>query len=380
MKKIFFYILFLIHAIACREAAKETDAGTGDTAQNEVLTLTAAQASRANLTSGPMELKKLSRHLRVNGIIDVPPQNMITISFPPGGYLQSTRLLPGMHIRKGEVIATMQDSKLIQLQQDYLSARIRDNQLAADYRRQQELNRDKSSSDKALQEAEALWRSNKVLVKSLGEQLLLAGFDPQTLNEDNISRSVALRSPIDGFVASVKVNTGAYINPGDVLFELVDPDDIHLNLTVFEKDIQYLGIGQKVKAWSNTHPERYYQCDIILIGKELDEHRSVEVHCHFDKYNHDLLPGMFMNAEIEVEEQEVNVLPEEAVVNYRDRDYVFVDQGNYQYRLTEVKTGLKENGYVEVQLRDKQKPESGKYITRNAYTLLMQLMNTGEEE
>lgn len=385
MKHFIPYILILLLSSSCSHTS-EQEVPVAHSAEPVEITLTPAQADKAALQSEVPSLRKLSRRLRVNGLIDVPPQNMISVSFPPGGYLQSTRLLPGMHIRKGEVIATMQDSKLIQLQQDYLSARIRDRQLEADYRRQQELNRDKSSSDKALQEAETQWRSNKVNVKSLSEQLLLAGFDPASLNEETISRSVALRSPIDGYVATVKVNTGAYINPGDVLFELVDPDDIHLNMTVFEKDVAFLKIGQKVKTWSNTRPDVVYPCEVILVGKELDDHRSVEVHCHFEKYDHSLIPGMFMNAEITVEEQELIALPEEAIVKHADRDYVFEDMGNYRYRLTEVSAGLSENGFAGIQFRDTGRSASTsealrrRFVTKNAYTLLMQLKNTGEEE
>ncbi|MBL0098574.1 MAG: efflux RND transporter periplasmic adaptor subunit [Bacteroidetes bacterium] len=85
------------------------------------------------------------------------------------------------------------------------------------------------------QEAEAVFKSNKVLIRSLSEQLKLAGINPEGLTDDNISRSVAIRSPIDGYVAVVKVNVGAFVNPSDVLFELVDPKDIHLNMTIFEK-------------------------------------------------------------------------------------------------------------------------------------------------
>jgi cobalt-zinc-cadmium efflux system membrane fusion protein len=387
MKKFIPHILILLLSSSCNNSS-EHDAPAAPSAEPTEITLTPAQANKALLQSDYLSLRKLSRHLRVNGVIDVPPQNMISISFPPGGYLQSTRLLPGMHIRKGEVIAIMQESKLIQLQQDYLSALIRDRQLEADYRRQQELNRDKTSSDKSLQEAETQWRSNKVNVKSLSEQLLLAGFDPASIHEENISRSVALRSPIDGYVATVKVNTGAYINPGDVLFELVDPDDIHLNMTVFEKDVAFLRIGQKVRTWSNSRPDIIFNCEIILVGKELDDHRSVEVHCHFDKYDHSLIPGMFMNAEIEVEEQELISLPEDAIVKHRDRDYIFEDLGNYRYRLTEVGVGLQENGFAGIHLMNTDKPVSDaknkylkrRFVVKNAYTLLMQLKNTGEEE
>lgn len=340
--------------------------------------LTPAQIKTAGIVSGGIEHRNISSLLHVNGVIDVPPQNMIAVTFPPGGYLKSTKLLPGMHIRKGEELAVLEDPGLIRLQQEYLTALINGRQLEAEYRRQQELNQSKTSSDKQFQEAESLWRKNQVSIRSLSEQLQLAGINPDQLNENNISRSVTLRSPIDGYVTTVKVNIGTFVNPSDILFELVDPRDIHLNMTVFEKDIRYLAIGQKVLAWTNSEPESKHKCEIILVGKELDEHRSVEVHCHFEDYDKELLPGMFMNASIQVNQQQVTAVPEEAIVTWQNKSWVFEEQHGNVYTMIPVRTGMKESGYIEVQ------PEEGKMLPeriaiKGAYTLLMQLMNKSEE-
>jgi len=63
-------------------------------------------------------------------------------------------------------------------------------------------------------------------------------------------------SPINGFVSTVNVNIGKYVTASDVLFELVNPTDIHLALTVYEKDLNRLFIGQKLAAYSNNQPEK----------------------------------------------------------------------------------------------------------------------------
>ncbi len=78
----------------------------------------------------------LNTELVVNGTVDVPPQNMVSVSFPLGGYLKSTDLLPGMHVSKGQVIAWIEDPVLVQLQQDYLVAGARLQYLEKEYERQ----------------------------------------------------------------------------------------------------------------------------------------------------------------------------------------------------------------------------------------------------
>lgn len=372
------YIILILLLLQACNADKETSSGTEVSKATHLTSLTAEQIKRSGIEIASIDKRDLSSLLQVSGIIDVPPQNMISVTFPPGGYLKSTKLLPGMHIRKGDELAIMEDRGLIQLQQEYLNAAIKGKQLEIEFRRQSELNESKSTSDKQFQEAETAYKINMVTVRSLSEQLRLAGIDPSKLTENNISKSVALRSPIDGFVTNVKVNIGTYVNPSDILFELVDPRDIHLNMTVFEKDIRYLAIGQKVLTWTNSDPEKKQKAEIILIGKELDENRSVEVHCHFKNYDNSLLPGMFMNASIQVNQQNVAAVPEEAIITWQDKPYLFVPENNNFFRMVHIKTGMKQDGYVEVI------PDAGitlpeKIVTKGAYTLLMQLMNKAEE-
>lgn len=376
--KIYHLLILTLLFTSCGSDKTENKQEETTNSNTFTATLTPEQIKRAGIETGSIERRDISSLLQVNGVIDVPPQNMIAITFPPGGYLKSTKLLPGMHIRKGEDLAVMEDPGLIRLQQEYLTAQVKNRQLEAEYKRQQDLNKNKSTSDKQLEESEAAYKTNLIALRSLSEQLQLAGIQPGQLNENNISRSVTLRSPIDGYVTSVKVNIGTFVNPSDILFELVDPRDIHLNMTVFEKDIRYLAIGQKVLAWTNSEPENKHKCEIILVGKELDEHRSVEVHCHFENYDKNLLPGMFMNASIQVNQRQVTAVPEEAIVTWQDKSYIFTTTAENSYTMTAIQTGMKENGYQEIQ------PQNGsslpeKIVTKGAYTLLMQLMNKSEE-
>ena len=194
----------------------------------------------AGIVTGKTMRKEISSILKLNGIVDVPPQNMVSISVPLGGYLRSTSLLPGMHVRKGDVIAVMEDQQYIQLQQDYLTAKAKIGFLRNEYERQKDLNSSQASSDKVYQQAEADYKTQQVLIAALAEKLKLAGINVEQLNETNISRSVNIYSPINGYVSQVNINVGKYVTPAEVLFELVNPDDIHLALKVFEKDLDKL--------------------------------------------------------------------------------------------------------------------------------------------
>ncbi|OMP79347.1 hypothetical protein BW716_09620 [[Flexibacter] sp. ATCC 35208] len=66
---------------------------------------------------------------------------MVSVCIPLGGYVKSTGLLPGMHVKKGEIIAVIEDQQYIQLQQDYLTTVAKFNLLEKDYQRQKDLTR-----------------------------------------------------------------------------------------------------------------------------------------------------------------------------------------------------------------------------------------------
>lgn len=374
MKSIFILIISVLFISSCGK--QTTSENTEVKEETTVITLTDAQIKNADIEVGKITEQPISSVLRVNGKIDVPPQNMVSISAQLGGYLKSSQLLPGMKVKKGEVIATMEDQQYIQIQQDYLTTKTKLNYLEKEYNRQKDLNESKATSDKVFQQTEADYQAQRIALKALYEKLKLIGINPETLSESGISRNINIYAPIDGYVTHVNVNIGKYVNPSEVLFELVNPTDIHLALTIFEKDIPKLFIGQKVIAYTNNEPEKKHNCEIILISQHLSDERSVEVHCHFNDYDKTLLPGMYMNAEIEVTSNNVLALPSDAIVNFEGKNYIFIDKGNRSYEFYEVTIGNTENNYTSLENAANLKNKS--IVVKGSYSLLMSLKNKAE--
>jgi len=371
-------LLLTIPFVACSSADKAVEIeASASSIKNEVV-LTAEQVSKAQIVTGELITQKMNTIVTVNGVVDVPPQNMVSVSFPLGGYLKYTKLLPGMHVSRGEIIAQMEDQSLVQLQQDYLVTKAKLEYLEKEYNRQKELNADKVNSDKTLQQVTADYTSQKIMLKGYAEKLRLINISPERLTEEKISRQVALYSPINGYVSKVNVNTGKFVQPTDVLFELINPDDIHAALSIFEKDLGKVSIGQKVKISFVDEPEKEYQGEVILVNRNVDENRTAIAHCHFLSHPKQLLPGMFLNARIQVKEVMVNVLPEGAIVRFENKEYVFTSSGAGNYSLVEVGTGEKDKGMVEIK-SGLEALAGKKIVTANAYSVLGALKNTGDE-
>ncbi len=374
---IIFCAVLLLTACGGQEANNETETEKQPT-DTTIVKLTAAQIKNAGIEVGTPVTADITGTLKLQGAIDVPPQSTVSVSFPLGGYLKSTDLLPGVHVRKGQVLGVLEDMQFIQLQQDYLSARERFSFAEMEFKRQQELNASKASSDKVFQQARAEMQTQRVLMQSLAQKLELIGINPKRLTAGNISKSVNIHSPIDGFVSKVNVNIGKYTSPTDVLFELVNPKDIHLALDVFEKDVNQLSIGQKVIAYNNTEPDKKHHAEIILISKNLNEDRMANVHCHFEDFDASLLPGMFMNAEVEVNNATALTVPEDAVVRWQNKYYVFVSNSNNTFKMTNVEPGNRQND--KQQISGSNISDKTQLVTKNAYALLMKMKNSADEE
>jgi cobalt-zinc-cadmium efflux system membrane fusion protein len=218
-----------------------------------------------------------------------------------------------------------------------------------------------------------------ITVNALKEKLKLIGVNPVVLNENNLSGEVFIKSPINGYVSKVNVNTGKYIQPTETLFELIDPDDIHVALTIFEKDLPAVTKGTSVMVYQPQSPANQYQAEVILVNKGIDEDRTATAHCHFKNFPSNLLPGMLVEGELVVRNKKATVLPDDAVVRFGNGQFIFVLISPNAYQMKPVLTGISAAGKTEV-VSGLENIKPGTIVQHNAYTLLGILKNSGEEE
>jgi cobalt-zinc-cadmium efflux system membrane fusion protein len=361
---------------ASKKAEPKEDATQLETS---LLVLTDAQLKQAELEISSAIIKTLHETIQVNGLVDVPPQNMVSVSFPLGGYLKKTKLLPGMSVKKGEVIALMEDQSYVQLQQDYLIDKVKMEFLTIDLQRQKELSDADATSKKNYQQVLSDYKTSQVMIKGVEEKLRIIGIDPTQLTVANISRSVSLRSPISGFVTKINVNIGKYVNPSDVLFELVNPDDIHAALSFFEKDMPSIKKGMKGTVSLANNPNKKYEVEVLLTTKNINESRTGLVHCHFENASHDLLPGMYLNGSFDLPASPTNILPEESVVRFEGKTYLFIAKDTHHFEMVEVETGTKQAGMITIKESNNIDLIKDKFVSKNTYRLLGMLKNKSEE-
>lgn len=369
-------IFLVIFLFSCENQENINEPITVDENEN-VLNLKDEQLQTFELTSVEIQEKSMSQTLRLNGIVEVTPQNLVSVSSAFGGYLKSTKLQPGLSFKKGEVIAVLENDQFIQLQQEYLTTIAQLKNAEEEYNRQKKLNESKASSDKVFQQAKADYEILKINKKALEEKLRLIHINPAQVSINNLKRSASIYAPFDGFVTQVFVNTGRYISPSDVLFEIINPKNFLLKLKVFEKDISKIKIGQSAKAYTNNNPNEIFHTEISIINKNIGGDRSMNAYASFKGNYSGIFPGMYMNAEILIPENKTFALPEESVLNYQGKNYVFEILDTHNFQLIEIQTGNTSDHWIEI-LNPEQLIQK-KIAQKGAYTLLMALKNTSEE-
>lgn len=379
MKKYIFSFVMIV-MLSCGSKEKGAAEVAKEEAEETIVQLNAEQLKNADIAIGYPVETNMHASIKVNGVVDVPPQGMVSVSFPLGGYLKSSHLLPGMGVKKGEVIAILEDQSYVQLQQDYLMAKAKMEFLSVDLSRQKELSDQDAASKKTYQQASADFKTQQVLIRSLEEKLRIVGIDPEKLSVNTITRTISLRSPINGYVTKVNVNIGKYVNPADVLFELVDPDDIHAALTVFEKDIMHIKKGMKATVSLADRPGKKYEVDVILVTRNVDENRGGLVHCHFENANHELLPGMFLNGSFELDNKKTMAVPSSAVVRYQSKPYLFIAKDSSRFEMMEVEIGVTNEQMIELKTKENIDWKTQRVVLKNAYSLLGKLKNKMEDD
>lgn len=367
-------ITFLLLGCAKKQAADMPSEGSPEAAQVKI---TEQQFKRLGIELGKPTVRIISGVIRANGMLDVPPQNLISISAPLGGFVKKTELLQGMRVKRGQTIVELEHPDYIQLQEDYLMTKNQLEYLELEFKRQEELANEKVSAAKDFQMAKSNYQSSKTKLSGLKAKLNLINIRPSDIESGEIKSTISIVSPISGFVSQVNVNIGMYVSPSTLMFRIVDTDHLHAEVQVFEKDLPKLKIGQTVfLQLANENAER--EADVYLIGKEITPERTVRVHCHLKREDPHLIPGLFFSARIETEKSNVDALPADAVLLFEGKHFVFLEKQPLVFELVEVEKGITENGFTQVTIPVTE--QSKQVVVGGAYFLLGILKNGGDEE
>ncbi len=365
MKTYFFLSLIgLAYLQACTkntDANKKANTSSADSAQTitptGLIRVSAEQFKNLHLGMGNFKEMPLNEEIKANGVVDVPPENMASISLPINGFVKnisSNNALPGRFVTKGTVLATIESIEFIQMQQDYFQAAAHTGFLEKELERQQSLNAEDIGVKKKLQQAESDFKGNQALVKSLEAKLRVLGTNIAALKKGDISATLNVIAPISGYIKATNINTGKSVAPNDVLFEIISKEHLHVELKILEKDAFKIQKGQKVLI-DDTRLGDKVEGTVFLVGQTFEtDTKAINVHVHLtnEQQEQRLIPGMFINARVLTGTRNARTLPESAVLREPDGNFILIlekqNDKEAVFRKIPVKLGGLQEGNIEI--------------------------------
>lgn len=343
------------------------------------LELTPEQMQTVGIVTGPIEQKNLDNVIKANGQLAVPPQNKADVSILSGGIINHINVLEGQQVKRGQLLATIKNQDLIKIQQDYLAAKNHFTYVHAEYNRQKQLQEAGAGTGKSFQSSEATYNAERSRITAYESQLDQLGITTRSIADGKIRSQFPVLSPINGTVGQITANTGAFVQPGTSIMEVVDNSKIHCDLTVFEKDLMHVKIGQKVNFQLTNQENQVITGTINGINKSFEnESKGVIVHAVINnKAQKNLIPGMYVTALISTGSRLTSAVPVEAVVRSEGRQYIFVvvpggqkteKENTITFKKAEVATGVTELGYVQIKTIN-ELPANVQIATKGAFYL-----------
>jgi RND family efflux transporter MFP subunit len=382
--------LFFVVVVSCsrksinRQDAKESAEHEHSTA----ITLTGKQIQAVDIRLGNIEQKELTQVVRANGEIVLDPQEKAGVHALVGGIVKQILVTEGKQVTRGQTLAYLENTGIVELQKDYLIAQKETLVAGEEYKRQKDLYTGGAGVEKTFQQATANFEIAQARLTGLEKQLQQLSISPEQVSAGNMVTQIPVKAPIAGTTGKINISTGSYVDIQNPLMSISDNSLVHCDLKVFEKDIHLIRKGQEVDLSLTNQTGTSLKGQVDEWNKSFDnETKAITVHVTIrDKNGLQLMPGMYVTSLVHVGQHKTPAVPTDAIVSMEGKKYLFRledetlagEETVYHFRPVEIITGLSELGYTQVTLMD-ELPEDATIVTGNAFYIASALAG-GEEE
>ena len=351
--------------------------------ESTVVSLTAEQMKAAGVALGSVEMKNLTTALSVSGTLEVPKQNKALVTSLANGVLRTLNVQPGQYVKKGQVIGTIANTELSGIQHRLIAVRSQVEYTEKDLQRQKDLVEGNAAPYKNMERLEAELEGLRAQRSALQKQLSAMGVS----SSESISSTLAVLAPISGTISKIWAQIGSVIDANTPIAEIINNSELHLDLFVYEKDLQKVKSGQTIHFTLTNSPGKEYDATVYSIGTAFaNDSKAVPVHAHVINDKPGLIEGMSVTARISLGENVYPSVPDEAVVNKGGKDYIFALTGNKpadhadsvtSFERIQVMRGASDVGYTEIK-PVVSLPAGTKVVLNGAFFLMAKMTNAGE--
>ncbi len=358
-------VLFLVFA-ACESHPSE------EKSENSTfIEITMEQFQSQNMQWGKLQSILMENSIICTGKL-IPKKNGVAkIVAPVEGIIKVIHVQNGTQVKKNDVIVEIGGHSLIDLQHEYAASAAKLKQLKSEYIRLKALYKENIKTENEFLMAESNYKANQANYMALKAKLNNMGLSVEDIEKGNYVSTYKLRSPIDGQINNLRATQGQYVSFSNEVAEVQNPNEIQLELKLYDKNFSNIAIGQEVKFKTNDKNESFSMARITRVGKTIDP-QSNSFTCYGDIKNknvENILVNQWVNAEVITSQDSVWGVTQSAIISNGNDDYVLAkskEENNVIFlEKIKVQIGKTDGSYVELINPPKEKD----YIVKGLYNI-----------
>lgn len=301
-----------------------------------------AFAKRVGLKRTAVRLGPLTPVISVVGTVDLNPEHLAAVGTRVPGLVRSVRLFEGDTVKQGEVLAEIDSAELGEAQAAVVTVRAEHQAAEINARRELQLLEKQLSTAREAEVAQVELKKQEALLDAAQQRVAALGGAPITAGAAGLGRH-AIVSPIAGTVISRHVSTGQSVGADLVAFSVADIDHLWVELSVFERNLSSIKLGDAVELSPLSDPEQRLAGRVAHIGAQINpDTRSAVVRITVDNHERKLRPGQAITAEIHASvgaAKPVLIVPNTAVTVVDGQPTVFISDTPTSVRAAPVTLG-----------------------------------------
>lgn len=310
----------------------------------------------------------VTESIPLTGVVEPNPDKVIHFVSLVSGIISNTYFSLGDKVTKGQVLAELKSSQLLELQSQ---SKIIDARIQVIEKKLQSVHsmyNDGVASQKDLMEVESelsILRSEK---EKINANLSLFTASPE-------KGVFLIKAPTSGIVTAKSIVAGQQISAeGEPLFTISDLNEVWVLINVFATNVKNIQIGMEVNIKTLSYPDEVFKGKISAISQVLDADAKVmKARVVLQNTDLKLKPGMLVDVNVlkELKTESLSI-PKKAIIFDNNQNYVVVYKNNCEIEIRQVEILTESNG---ITFLSSGLSENEKIITKNHLLIYEQIKN-----
>ena len=295
------------------------DPGSG---ARDVVSIDPVVVQNLGVRTARVERGKLWRLIETVGYVSFDERKLSHVHLRTSGWIEKLYFKSdGERVRKGDVLFELYSRELVNAQEEYV---------------------------------QALGGSNEFLQRAARARLAALGMSAEQIREIAASRRAVQRVRVlarqDGIVHALNAREGMYVEPKMEIMTLADLSSIWLLVDVFERQAEWVAVGQPAEVRLAYLPGREWQGEVEFVYPTIDpKTRTLRARLRFDNPDEVLKPDMYADVRIYAgPKPDVLSIPREALIRTGHAERVIVALGDGRFSARAVVSGLESGDWVEI--------------------------------